>query len=349
MLATAHLIRPVRLGQIALAGNLVLAPMHHRTHLAMRLMARRAGAALAHTEMATPEDLLGRSGPRKGGNLLATSPEDRPLGVQILPREHGPLAEAIALLAERRAGDLVDLNFACPSHRVAGSGRGAAMLLEPEEAVRLVETAVRAGARHGVARQGQGEAGSLPVTLKMRCGYTDSADHRDRAMELARGAVAAGAVAITLHARTAVQQYHGQADWTVIRRWAEQLPVPVFGSGDLRSPEAVIEMLRLTGCAGASLARGAVGAPWIFRQTMELAASGSYAPVTPAERARALLEHYEGLVIQYGPQGGLRMFCQVGRMYARGIAGAAEARVAIQNARSRDDILRIVERWFGEA
>jgi nifR3 family TIM-barrel protein len=335
MLATAHLIRPVRLGPLALGGNLVLAPMHHRTHLAMRLLARRAGAALAHTEMATPEDLLGRSGPRKGGNLLATSPEDRPLGVQILPREHGPLVEAIALLAERRVGDLVDLNFACPSQRVAGSGRGAAMLLEPEETVRLVETAVRAG--------------PLPVTLKMRCGYTDSADHRDRAMELARGAVAAGAVAITLHARSAVQQYHGQADWTVIRQWAEQLPVPVFGSGDLRSPEAVLEMLRQTGCAGASIARGAVGAPWIFRQTMELAARGSYGPVTPADRARALLEHYDGLVLQYGPQGGLRLFCQVGRMYARGIAGAAEARVAIQNARSREDILRIVERWFGGA
>ena len=335
MLATAHLIRPVRLGPLALGGNLVLAPMHHRTHLAMRLLARRAGAALAHTEMATPEDLLGRSSPRKGGNLLATSTEDRPLGVQILPREHGPLVEAIALLAEHRAADLVDLNFACPSKRVAGSGRGAAMLLEPERALPLVEAAVRAG--------------PLPVTLKMRCGYTDSADHRDRAMELAHGAIAAGAVAITLHARTAVQQYHGQADWTVIRQWAEQLPVPVFGSGDLRSPEAVLEMLRQTGCAGASIARGAVGAPWIFRQAIELAARGSYAPVTPPERARALMEHYEGLVLQYGPQGGLRLFCQVGRMYARSITGAAEARVAIQNARSRDDLDRIVERWFGGA
>jgi nifR3 family TIM-barrel protein len=328
-------LRPVQLGPLHLAGNLVLAPMHKRTHLAFRLLARRAGAALTHTEMATPEDLLGAGGPRKGGNLLAAAPEDRPLGIQVLPRDPGPLQEAVALLAERAAGDLVDLNFACPSRRVVRGDRGAAMLKDPDRAVRLVETAVRAG--------------RLPVTLKMRYGYTDSALDLQRAMEVARESVAAGAVAVTLHARTATQQYHGRADWTVIRRWVEMLPVPVFGSGDLRTPEAVLAMLGETGAAGASIARGAVGAPWIFRQVRELAETGAYRAVTMAERARALLGHYDGLVAQYGPRSGLRMICQVGRMYTRGIADAAAARVAIQNATSREDLERIVERWFTQS
>jgi len=336
MRESPHIIHPVQLGPLRLAGNLVLAPMHKRTHLAFRLLARRAGAALTHTEMATPRDLLGASGPRKAANILACDPDDRPLGVQIVPKEPGPLIEAIASVAERSAGDLVDLNFACPSRRVAGSGRGAAFLQEPEKAVPLVEAAVRAS--------------RLPVTLKMRYGWTDSPDHRERALELARGAAAAGAVGITLHARSAVQQYHGRADWPAIARWAEVLaPVPVFGSGDLRSPEAVLEMLRETGCAGASIARGAVGAPWIFRQVLELAATGSYRPVTMEERGQAFLGHYRGLTEQYGDEGGLRMIRQIGRMYTRGIAGATEARVAIQEARSRADIEQIAARWFREA
>jgi nifR3 family TIM-barrel protein len=330
-----HLIHPVALGPLALGGNLVLAAMHKRTHLAFRLLARRFGAALAHTEMATPEDLLGTYVRRKGRDLLASTPEDRPLAVQILPETAGPLAEAIALVRERGVADAIDLNFACPSKRVAGSGRGASFLQEPEKAVPLVELAVRTS--------------RLPVTVKLRYGWTDSADHRERGLELARGAVAAGAAAVTLHARSAKQAYHGRADWRVIREWAELLPVPVFGSGDLRTPEAVVAMLRQTRCAGASLARGAVGAPWIFRQVIELARTGSYGPVTLEERARTFMQHYEGLVAQHGPEVGLRVMRQIGRMYTRGLRGATEARVAIQQARRREDLERVVERWFRQA
>jgi len=329
-----QLVRPLHLGPLALANNLALAPMHKRTHLPFRLLARRAGAALTHTEMATPRELLGREGPRKQENLLAWSPEDRPLGVQVLPREPDLLAEVVALLAARGTADLVDLNFACPSRRVAGrSRRGAAFLRDPEAAVRLVETAVGAS--------------PLPVTVKARLGYTGSAEDRALALELARGAAAAGAVAVTLHARSAAQQYHGPAEWETIARWAEALPVPVFGSGDLRTPEAVLDMLRQTGCAGASIARGAFGTPWIFRQVLDLASRGSYDPVTPQERGRWFLDHYEGLVRQYGPVLGLRHMRQVGRMYAREIPGAPEARVAIQKAAGDADMRRVAVEWFG--
>jgi tRNA-dihydrouridine synthase len=235
MTQTGGLIHPVQVGRVRLANNLTLAPMHRRTGLAFRLMARRFGAALTHTEMATPEELLRwerhRGGNRrKGGNLLASSPEDRPLGVQVLPHRGAPLAEAIALVAARAAGDLVDLNFACPSKRIAGEGCGAVYLRDPDEAVRSVETAVRAG--------------PLPVTLKVRYGYTDSAEDRQLALDLARGAAAAGAAAVTLHGRSAVQRYDRRADWRIVAEWAEALPVPVFGCGDLMTPEAVVEMLR---------------------------------------------------------------------------------------------------------
>jgi|WetSurMetagenome_2_1015567.scaffolds.fasta_scaffold12369_5 tRNA-dihydrouridine synthase B len=335
MTESEQLIRPMRLGPLALANNLSLAPMHKRTHLGFRLLARRQGAALTHTEMATPEDLLGECGPRKGLNILATTPEDRPLGIQIAPRDVGPLVEAVKRVAEQQAADVFDLNFACPSTRVSGGGRGAAFLRDPEAGARLVEAAVRASA--------------VPVKVKLRYGYTDLPKDREWAMDLARWAVDAGAVAVTLHARSAEQQYHGRADWDEIARWTDLLPVPVIGSGDLRSPEAVLEMLRHTRCAGASIARGAVGAPWIFRQVLELAATGTYLPVTMDERRGSILQHYEGLITQYGPEIGLRMITQTGLMYTRNIAGAAEARLALQASRTDEEFRGVVDRYFREA
>jgi nifR3 family TIM-barrel protein len=332
----ASLIHPVNLGPLVLAHNLALAPMHKRTHLPFRLLARRCGAALTHTEMATPEDLLGHISHKKAQNLLAASPEDRPLGVQILPRRGcgALLAEAVAMVAGLGTADLVDLNFACPSKRVAGSGRGGAFLKDPDAALPLVEAAVRASA--------------LPVTLKLRIGWTDGADDRARALALARGAVAAGAAGITLHGRSVIQHYHGAADWDAIGQWAADLPVPVLGSGDLKTPEMILDMLRRTGAAGAHVARGAFGKPWIFRQTLDLAAGGAYAPATPALRGRTLWEHFEGLVDQFGDALALKFICQVGRMYARDIARAAEARTAIQNARTRDGLAAVVGEYFGE-
>ena len=330
----ASLLRPVPVGPLRLTSNLVLAPMHKRTHLAFRMLCRREGAALAHTEMATPQELLGVEGPRKAENLLATCPQDRPLGVQIAPREPGPLADAVRLVADRVSPDLVDLNFGCPSRRIAGrSGRGAALLRRPGDAVRLVEAAVNAS--------------DLPVTVKLRLGVTGSAEDRALALDVAHGATDAGAAAVTVHGRTARQGYRPSADWDAIAEWAAALPVPVFGSGDLWTPEAVMAMLRRTGCAGASLARGAFGAPWIFRQTRRLAETGRYDPVSREQRGRTFLEHYDQLVEHYGAETALKFIRQIGRVYAREFTGAPEARAAIQDARTDAALRRAVATWFG--
>jgi tRNA-dihydrouridine synthase B len=327
------LVRPVGLGPIHLPANLVLAPMHRHTHRIFRLLCRRSGAALAHTEMLTPEEVLDATG-RKTVNVLASSPEDRPLGVQLLPREPDLLAEAIARLAAIGTVDLVDLNFACPSRRVVATDRGGAMLRRPDPAVRLVETAV--------------QASPLPVTAKFRLGWSDCDEDRDLALDIACRAAEAGAVAVTLHARSVMQGYRGRADWRAIGRWAARLAVPVLGSGDLRSPDAVLAMLRESGCAGASLARGALGAPWIFRQTMDLAAGGAYDPVTTDERRETLLAHFAGLAEQYGEAAALSLMRQEGQYYARGMKGARALRVAIQAGRDAADFYDAVARHLAD-
>jgi len=359
MAETPNLIRPVCLGAVALAGNLVLAPMHEHTHLVLRRLARRCGAALAHTEMVTPEDLL--AGPSeeelrkhpppgydpasgkvpagtlsyKARNILASTAEDRPLAVQLLPREPGSLAQAVAMVASHGAADLVDLNFACPSERVVKCGRGGAMLRRPSTALRLVEAAV------GASR--------LPVTLKMRTGFADTTAARARALDIAREAAAVGIAGLTLHARTVGQGYSGKAAWPEIARWAEALaPLPLFGSGDLRSPEAVVTMLRETRAAGASIARGALGSPWIFRQVIELATTGRYEPVTLRERRNTILEEFDGLAQQYGETVAVRFMRLFGKYYAHGLRKASAIRAAFQEARTAATLRETVERWFGE-
>jgi tRNA-dihydrouridine synthase len=208
------------------------------------------------------------------------------------------------------------------------------MLRRPDPAVRCVEAAVGAS--------------PLPVTAKFRLGWTDCDEDRDLALDIASRAAEAGAVAVTLHARSVMQGYRGRADWPAIARWAARLTVPVFGSGDLRSPEAVLAMLRESGCAGASLARGALGAPWIFRQTMDLAAGGAYDPVTTDERRETLVAHFAGLAEQYGEAAALALMRQEGQYYSRGMKGARALRVAIQGARDAADFREVVARHFAD-
>jgi len=143
-----------------------------------------------------------------------------------------------------------------------------------------------------------------------------------------------------------MQGYRGRADWLAIARWAARLAVPVFGSGDLRSPEAVLEMLRETSCAGASLARGALGSPWLFRQTMDLATGGTYDPVTTDERRETVLAHFAGLAEQYGEAAAVALMRQEGQYYARGMKGARALRVAIQGARDAAEFREVAARYF---
>jgi tRNA-dihydrouridine synthase B len=229
----------------------------------------------------------------------------------------------------------VDLNFACPSERVVASGRGGGMLHNPKTALRIVAAAVGAG--------------RMPVTLKIRLGFSQTAASRAKPSACSREAAGIGIAGLAIHARAVDQGYGGRADWAAITEWTAALaPLPVFGSGDLRSPEAVLAMLRETGCAGASIARGALGAPWIFRQTIDLAARGSYEPATLHERRETVLAHLAGLAEQYGERAAVKFMRRFATYYAKGFVGAAAARAAFQTVRTPEEFREAVEKWFGE-
>jgi nifR3 family TIM-barrel protein len=237
------------IGRLALDRRLVMAPMAGITGQAFRRSVRRWGAGLVHTEMISSHGIA--YGNRRTLDYLRCDDDDHPIGFQLFGARPEVLARAAVVCAQTGA-DLVDLNMACPVRKVVKTGAGAALLAAParaEECVRAVVAAV---------------GGAVPVTVKIRAGVR-SGDEAGR--RTAPRLVAAGAAAVTIHARYASQLYRGRADHTITLALAEELPVPVIASGDI-ADRATCAGLIDGGCAAVAVARAALGRPWVFAELL---------------------------------------------------------------------------------
>lgn len=317
------MFKSLKIGGLVLPHNVVLAPLAGITNLPFRILCRRAGAALAFTEMVSVNGLV-REGV-KTLDLLKSSPEDRPLGIQLFGDTPESLAEAARMV--EGYGDLLDINMGCPVRKVVGTGAGSALLREPRKIGEIIR-AVRAATR-------------LPLTIKIRSGWHCGDDNF---REIARIAEAEGCDAITLHPRSRSQMFSGHADWSQIARLKETVAIPVLGSGDLFSAGDCLDMLRETGCDGVMIARGSLGAPWIFRQVAELAATGSVTPVTNLQRVEAMQQHLELFCREVGESIAVREMKKHVGWYVRGFAGAADIRRAANGTRCIEDLHALMER-----
>lgn len=320
------MLKPLRIGGLALAHNVVLAPLAGITNLPFRVLCRSEGAALAFTEMVSVNGLV-----REGAKTLAllnSCPEDRPLGIQLFGDTPRDLAEAARMV--EGYGDLLDINMGCPVRKVVGTGAGSALLREPLKIAAIIR-AVRA-------------ATPLPLTVKIRSGWQCG---DDTFREIGRIAEAEGGDAITLHPRSRSQMFGGQADWSHLRELKAALSIPVIGSGDLFTPGDCLRMLDETGCDGVMVARGALGAPWIFRQVRELAQQGTFQSVSNVERAGIIQQHLALYLREYGEAVASREMKKHIGWYAKGFAGAADIRRAANSACSTADIRTISERIRG--
>ena len=270
------------IGGITLASPVVQAALSGYSDRAMRVLARRHGAAysLGEVLLDTFVAVVGRN--KRNLARIAVAPEEHPVGGQLMgsnPDDFPPAARR--LVAE--GFDVIDINFGCPVKKVLGRCRGGYLLSVPETALEIVSRV-----REAVPPQ-------VPVTLKMRRGIDDSPKSADRFWTIFDGAFARGVAAITVHGRTVQQKYVGPSNWdflAAVKRHAGSRTV--IGSGDLFSAEACVAMLRQTGVDGVSIARGAIGNPWIFRQTLALLA-GETPPPPPTihQQADMLREHFQ--------------------------------------------------------
>jgi nifR3 family TIM-barrel protein len=317
------MLKPLKIGGLVLPHNVVLAPLAGITNLPFRILCRREGAALAFTEMVSVNGLV-----REGVNTLAllkSSADDRPLGIQLFGDTSESLAEAARMV--EGYGDLLDINMGCPVRKVVGTGAGSALLKEPGKIAAIIR-AVR-------------KATSLPLTVKIRSGWHCG---DDTFREIGMIAEAEGCDAITLHPRSRSQMFSGTAAWDQLRELKGSVSIPVLGSGDLFTAQDCLRMMRETGCDGVMIARGALGAPWIFRQVAELAKRGVVTAVTNLQRVEAMREHLELFCREAGEDIAVREMKKHVGWYARGFAGAADIRRACNSARDIQDLNTLMER-----
>lgn len=274
-------VRPLRIGNVEIGFPAVQAALSGYSDGAMRIVARRLGAPYTLAEVMIDRFVLELKNRRRTQHHLQLSDEEHPVGGQLMgsdPEEFGPAAMRLV-----EAGfDIIDINFGCPVKSAVGGCRGGYHLSQPSVALEIVDRV-----REAVPPQ-------IPVTLKMRRGIDDSGESRDRFFQIMEGAFDRGVAAITVHGRTVEQKYVGPSNWEFLRDVKLHAgDRTILGSGDLFTAQSCLDMLRRTGVDGVSVARGAIGNPWIFQQVRDLA-NGSPA-MTPdlAEQRRVMLMQCE--------------------------------------------------------
>ena len=319
--------KTVAIGSLTLKNRVFLAPMAGITNLPMRLMARDFGASLTFTEMVSVNGLT-REG-RKSFDLLKSVPADRPVGMQLFGDDADMLAEAARLVQEY--GDLIDINMGCPVRKVVGTGAGSALLKEPLKVARIIRS-VRSATR-------------LPFTVKIRTGWVCG---DDSFLEIGRIAQEEGCDAVTLHPRSRAQMFEGRANWSKIDRLKEALDSPVIGSGDLFSGADVAAMLEETGCDAVMIARGAMGNPWIFRESLELLGGRQAAAPSAAERLAAASRHLALFSELEGDRVALMEMRKHLSWYSKGLPGAAQFRAAVNRIEDPCELSGAMESFFHE-
>lgn len=273
----------IEIGGRLLPSRYFLAPLAGYTHLAFRRVLRELGGlGLATTDLVLASHLL--SGTRKSLELIETSPEDRPLSVQIYSGATDELVRAARHL-ETLGYEGIDLNMGCPMAKITGQGGGARLMCNAENAAGLVARVV--------------DAVRVPVTVKMRLGWDAQSL---TAPLLARRFEQVGVAAVTVHGRTRQQGFHGRVDLAGIRAVVDAVDrIPIIGNGDVRTPDDAFHMRRLTGCAAVAIGRGAMLDPWIFRRIDAQVRGENQDPQpTPDEQVDFLIRHFTLMTQQHG-------------------------------------------------
>ena len=313
---------PLAVGPLRLWPPVVLAPMAGVTNAPFRTLCRRYGAGLFVSEMVLAKALL--YGSRRTRRMLSFAPHESPRSVQLYGTDPMTVGEAVRRLVDDAEVDHIDLNFGCPAAKVTRRGGGAAVPARPLLLAAIVREAVRA-------------AEGVPVTMKFRIGLWDGVT---TFLDAGRIGAEEGCSAVALHARTAEQQYSGEADWRAIGELKSAVQgIPVLGNGDIWAAGDALAMLAETGCDGVVIGRGCLGRPWLFRDLAD-AFEGRPVRAAPAlgEVAAVLREHAELLVEHFDGEQGVRELRKHTGWYLTGYPVGGEVRRRLANVTALDEL-----------
>jgi len=323
----------LKIGDVELRNNVVLAPMAGVCNPAFRLIAKEFGCGLVCAEMVSDKAIL--HGNRRTMDMLFVDERERPLSLQIFGGDKQSLVEAAKFVDKNTNADIIDINMGCPVPKVTKCDAGARWLLDPNKIYDMVAAVV--------------DAVEKPVTVKMRLGWDDQHIY---AVDNARAVERAGGAAVAVHGRTREQMYTGKANWDVIRDVKQAVSIPVIGNGDVFSPEDAKRMLDHTGCDGVMIGRGALGNPWMLYRTVHYLETGELLPEpAPEEKIRIAMLHLDRLIKLKGESQAVREMRKHLAWYLKGLPGAARVRERIMELTTREAIaaeLQAYVRQLGE-
>ena len=310
-------IRNIELGDFPL----LLAPMEDVSDPPFRALCKQHGADVMYTEFISSEGLIRDAA--KSVQKLDIFEYERPVGIQIFGNEIESMKRATEITAAAKP-DIIDINYGCPVKKVAGRGAGAGILQDIPKMVRLTKEIVNST--------------SLPVTVKTRLGWDDDTkfivDVAERLQDI-------GIEAISIHGRTRKQMYKGEADWSLIAEVKEnpRMRIPVFGNGDVTSPEKALEYRNRFGVDGIMIGRASIGYPWVFNEIKHFFKTGTHlAPPTISDRVDAAMSHFEMSVKWKGDRLGIVEMRRHYTNYFKGIPHFKEHRLALVTLESPEEI-----------
>ncbi len=326
----SNLYKAVQIGPLNLVGNIFLAPVAGYSDRAFRSICVDWGANHTCTEMVSSEAYVRNS--EKTENLIERAHNEEAYSVQIFGSKPEFMAETAKLIVEKYKADCIDINCGCPMAKITKTGAGSALMTDLPLLYKILTAVNKALTPYNV-----------PLTLKIRSGYT--ADNLNW-KETAQVAFDAGVKMLALHPRTRSQMYSGKANWELIAElveFAKPYGVPIFGSGDLFSAEDAKNMLETTGCAGVMFARGAMGNPFIFRQTRELLCKNKSSEISIQQKIETGLKELDLLCEEKDEERACMEMRKRIVAYTKGIEGGADLRRKLVTCTSREEYHKLLK------
>lgn len=319
-------LHELKIGNVKLKNNILLAPMAGITDLPFRLICEKFEPGLVCTEMVSSKAIF--YGDEKTKKLMNLEGEKRPVSIQIFGSDVEAMGYAAKYVSE--IADIVDINMGCPAPKVVKNGDGSKLLLDLEKAKEIMEAVVRNS--------------KVPVTLKYRKGW--DSEHIV-ATEIAKIAEQAGISAITIHGRTRAEYYSGKADLEIIKKVKDTVKIPVIGNGDVIDEKSAVEMFEKTGVDGIMIGRGSFGNPWIFEKIKYYLETGEKLPeVASSGKLKIIKEHLDLLVKEKGEDVAIKEFRKHLAAYSKNLPNSSSFRVRVNGIDDRCELEETLDEYW---
>ncbi len=318
-------LKELKIGNVVLKNNLILAPMAGVTNLPFRIICEKFGPGMVCTEMASSKAMFHND--QKTKRLLNTEGEKRPISFQIFGSDEETMGYSAKVLS--KSADIIDINMGCPAPKVVKNGDGSKLLLDLEQARKVMEAVVKNS--------------EVPVTVKIRKGWDKE---HIVAKEVAKMAEEVGISAITIHGRTRSEFYSGKADWEIIKEIKQSVNIPVIGNGDVVDEETAYQMFEQTGVDGIMIGRGTFGNPWIFRNIKHFLETGEKLPSpTNEEKLEIMKQHIELAVAEKGEIAVKELRKHIA-WYTKNLKNSSEFRNSINVIEDKKELIDKLEEYF---